>query len=171
MIFFFSLSWLDFELALYSLTEDKPFEYFILLTIFVNCILLAANTPLPGKDKSDLNKKIVSVRVFLTHAVVVLHGWLTVPLHLPTPVCAVQPAKTHAPHINSASQDSAEIYLLAIFCLESLLKILAMGFIMHPGSYLRNGWNILDFTVVVTGWVLLFIFKLTREIRTNVSVA
>lgn len=45
---------------IYSLTEDKPFEYFILLTIFVNCILLAANTPLPQDDKSDLNIKLVS---------------------------------------------------------------------------------------------------------------
>jgi len=45
---------------IYSLTEDKPFEYFILLTIFVNCILLAANTPLPKNDKSDLNIKLVS---------------------------------------------------------------------------------------------------------------
>lgn len=46
---------------IYSLTEDKPFEYFILLTIFVNCILLAANTPLPENDKSDLNQKLVSI--------------------------------------------------------------------------------------------------------------
>lgn len=45
---------------IYSLTEDKPFEYFILLTIFVNCILLAANTPLPENDKSDRNIKLVS---------------------------------------------------------------------------------------------------------------
>lgn len=45
---------------IYSLTEDKPFEYFILLTIFVNCILLAANTPLPEDDKSDRNIKLVS---------------------------------------------------------------------------------------------------------------
>ena len=44
----------------YFLTEDKPFEYFILLTIFVNCILLAANTPLPEEDKSDLNVTLVS---------------------------------------------------------------------------------------------------------------
>lgn len=46
---------------IYSLTEDKPFEYFILTTIFVNCILLAANTPLPNSDKSDLNIKLVSI--------------------------------------------------------------------------------------------------------------
>lgn len=48
-------------------------------------------------------------------------------------------------------QEKAEYYFLAIFCVEALLKIMAFGFVLHPGSYLRNGWNILDFTVVVVG--------------------
>lgn len=48
-------------------------------------------------------------------------------------------------------QEGAEIYLLAIFVVEAVLKIVTRGFILHPGSYLRNAWNILDFTVVVTG--------------------
>ncbi|PFX23935.1 Voltage-dependent calcium channel type A subunit alpha-1 [Stylophora pistillata] len=49
------------------------------------------------------------------------------------------------------SKEQAEIYLLAIFCLEALLKVIALGFILHSDSYLRNGWNVLDFVVVVTG--------------------
>ena len=32
-----------------------------------------------------------------------------------------------------------------------VLRILSMGFVFHKGSYLRNGWNIMDFIVVVTG--------------------
>jgi len=31
---------------------------------------------------------------------------------------------------------------------ECLLKVLAMGFIVHRTSYLRDGWNWLDFFVV-----------------------
>ncbi|KAF4532564.1 hypothetical protein B566_EDAN008488, partial [Ephemera danica] len=31
------------------------------------------------------------------------------------------------------------------------MKIIAYGFVAHPGSYLRNGWNLLDFTIVVIG--------------------
>ena len=34
-----------------------------------------------------------------------------------------------------------------IFLAESIIKILAMGFIMHEKSYLRDGWNILDFFI------------------------
>ena len=33
------------------------------------------------------------------------------------------------------------------------MKIIAYGFILHAGAYLRNGWNILDFTIVVIGYV------------------
>ena len=53
--------------------------------------------------------------------------------------------------IFSHLQESAEIYLLVIFGLECILKIIAFGFMLHPGSYLRSGWNMLDFVVVVTG--------------------
>ena len=38
-----------------------------------------------------------------------------------------------------------------IFLAESIIKILAMGFIMHENSYLRDGWNILDFFIVMLG--------------------
>jgi hypothetical protein len=38
-----------------------------------------------------------------------------------------------------------------IFLAESMIKILAMGFIMHENSYMRDGWNILDFFIVILG--------------------
>ena len=42
-----------------------------------------------------------------------------------------------------------DIVLTAIFLAEMLLKIVDLGFFLHPGSYLRDGWNILDFFVVL----------------------
>ncbi|XP_055959026.1 voltage-dependent calcium channel type A subunit alpha-1-like [Patella vulgata] len=47
--------------------------------------------------------------------------------------------------------EATEAYFLGIFCVEASLKILALGFVLHKGSYLRNVWNIMDFIVVVTG--------------------
>lgn len=38
-----------------------------------------------------------------------------------------------------------------IFTLEALLKILALGFIFNKYAYLRDGWNFIDFFVVLTG--------------------
>ncbi|KAG5448809.1 Voltage-dependent calcium channel type A subunit alpha-1 [Clonorchis sinensis] len=48
-------------------------------------------------------------------------------------------------------QEQTETYFLIIFCVEALLKIVALGFLFHKGAYLRNIWNIIDFIVVVTG--------------------
>ena len=34
--------------------------------------------------------------------------------------------------------------------------MIVLGFIMHPGSYLRSAWNILDFFIVIIGLVGFF---------------
>ena len=39
------------------------------------------------------------------------------------------------------------------FIIECLLKIVAQGFIKHYNSYLRDGWNWVDFIVVITSVV------------------
>lgn len=48
---------------------------------------------------------------------------------------------------NAVMQGSEPIFT-AIFVVEAALKIVAMGFVMSPGSYLRIGWNVLDFSIV-----------------------
>uniref|UniRef100_A0A4W4G6H3 Voltage-dependent N-type calcium channel subunit alpha n=1 Tax=Electrophorus electricus TaxID=8005 RepID=A0A4W4G6H3_ELEEL len=47
--------------------------------------------------------------------------------------------------------DDTEPYFIGIFCFEAGIKIIALGFVFHKGSYLRNGWNGMDFVVVLTG--------------------
>ncbi|VDM98930.1 unnamed protein product [Thelazia callipaeda] len=47
---------------------------------------------------------------------------------------------------------------MGIFCFEFLLKVIAFGFVLHKGSYLRSGWNIMDFIVVVSGVVTMLPF-------------
>ncbi|XP_075226266.1 voltage-dependent calcium channel type A subunit alpha-1-like [Lycorma delicatula] len=85
--------------------EWPPFEYAVLLTIIANCVVLALEEHMPGRDKTMLARKL----------------------------------------------EKTESVFLGIFCAEALLKILALGFVLHSGSYLRNVWNIMDFVVVVTG--------------------
>ncbi|XP_040581847.1 voltage-dependent calcium channel type A subunit alpha-1 isoform X6 [Lepeophtheirus salmonis] len=55
--------------------------------------------------------------------------------------------------------EATESYFLGIFTVETSLKILAQGFVLHPGSYLRNMWNIMDFVVVVTGCMTILVEK------------
>lgn len=40
-----------------------------------------------------------------------------------------------------------------MFTLEAVAKIITMGFYKHKNAYLRDGWNILDFLVVIASWV------------------
>lgn len=48
---------------------------------------------------------------------------------------------------------------MGIFCFEFLLKVIAFGFVLHKGSYLRSGWNIMDFIVVASGYVSIDFLK------------
>ena len=71
--------------------------------------------------------------------------------------CVVMALEEHLPNGDKTNLaiklGVTESYFLGIFCVEMSLKIVALGFILHPKSYLRNIWNIMDFVVVVTGSV------------------
>uniref|UniRef100_A0A3B4GDU0 Voltage-dependent R-type calcium channel subunit alpha-1E-like n=1 Tax=Pundamilia nyererei TaxID=303518 RepID=A0A3B4GDU0_9CICH len=51
----------------------------------------------------------------------------------------------------SFPQEKTEPYFIGIFCFEAGIKLVALGFVFHKGSYLRNGWNVMDFIVVLSG--------------------
>lgn len=61
--------------------------------------------------------------------------------------------KTHLLHfyVSTVQQEKTEPYFIGIFCFEAGIKLLALGFVFHKGSYLRNGWNVMDFIVVLSG--------------------
>ncbi|XP_048260627.1 voltage-dependent calcium channel type A subunit alpha-1 isoform X17 [Bombus terrestris] len=86
--------------------------------------------------------------------------------------CVVLALEEHLPKqdktILAQKLEATEIYFLGIFCVEASLKILALGFVLHRGSYLRNIWNIMDFFVVVTGFITAFSqgIELDMDLRT-----
>jgi hypothetical protein len=52
--------------------------------------------------------------------------------------------------------ETAEGIFLYIYTLEMMFKILGLGFCLNRGSYMRDPWNLLDFTIVVSGYIPLF---------------
>lgn len=114
--------------------EWPPFEYAVLLTIIANCVVLALEEHLPEGDKTVLALKLVNIEK-------------------PDFLIFLLP-------ISFILQEKTEAYFLGIFCVEASLKILALGFVLHKHSYLRNIWNMMDFFVVVTGFV-----KFEKSIR------
>nr|XP_043882709.1 calcium channel, voltage-dependent, N type, alpha 1B subunit, a isoform X4 [Solea senegalensis] len=69
--------------------------------------------------------------------------------------CIVLALEQHLPESDktpmSERLDHTEPYFIGIFCFEAGIKIIAQGFAFHKDSYLRNGWNVMDFVVVLTG--------------------
>uniref|UniRef100_A0A673YIL5 Voltage-dependent L-type calcium channel subunit alpha n=1 Tax=Salmo trutta TaxID=8032 RepID=A0A673YIL5_SALTR len=82
-----------------------PFDIFILLAIFANCVALGVSKPFPEEDSNSTNHNLEQV----------------------------------------------EYIFLVIFTIETFTKILAYGLVMHPSAYIRSGWNLLDFVIVVVG--------------------
>uniref|UniRef100_A0A8B9LJI1 Voltage-dependent L-type calcium channel subunit alpha n=1 Tax=Astyanax mexicanus TaxID=7994 RepID=A0A8B9LJI1_ASTMX len=102
--------------AALSIVEWKPFDIFILLAIFANCVALGVSKPFPEDDSNATNHDLEQV----------------------------------------------EYVFLIIFTIETFLKILAYGLVMHPSSYIRNGWNLLDFVIVIVG-----LFSVALETMTH----
>ncbi|RZC43172.1 cacophony A, partial [Asbolus verrucosus] len=88
--------------------------------------------------------------------------------------CVVLALEEHLPNedktLASKQLEATEPYFLGIFCVEASLKILALGLVLHKGSYLRNFWNIMDFVVVLTGLLTVFIQSLNLRILRSIRV-
>ncbi|XP_048065165.1 voltage-dependent R-type calcium channel subunit alpha-1E isoform X5 [Megalobrama amblycephala] len=69
--------------------------------------------------------------------------------------CIVLALEQHLPGEDktpmSKRLEKTEPYFIGMFCFEAGIKIIALGFAFHKGSYLRNGWNVMDFIVVLSG--------------------
>uniref|UniRef100_A0A3Q4MAS3 Voltage-dependent L-type calcium channel subunit alpha n=1 Tax=Neolamprologus brichardi TaxID=32507 RepID=A0A3Q4MAS3_NEOBR len=109
--------------ACISLVEWKPFDIFILIAIFANCMALAVYIPFPEDDSNSTNHDLETV----------------------------------------------EYAFLIIFTIETFLKIIAYGLVMHQNAYVRNGWNMLDFVIVVIGLFSVALELLTKEEKGEVE--
>ncbi|MEQ2271691.1 Voltage-dependent L-type calcium channel subunit alpha-1D, partial [Xenotaenia resolanae] len=60
-------------------------------------------------------------------------------------------------------QETVEYAFLIIFTIETFLKIIAYGLVMHQNSYVRNGWNMLDFVIVIVGLFSVVLEMITKD--------
>ncbi|CAM1295429.1 Uncharacterised protein r2_g457 [Pycnogonum litorale] len=60
--------------------------------------------------------------------------------------------------------EEAEYIFLSIYTLEMVIKAVAKGFILNKYTYLRNVWNWLDFTVIMSGYLTICMEMLGVEI-------
>ena len=57
----------------------------------------------------------------------------------------------------------ADYLFLTFYSLEIILKIIALGLFFKTNSYLRDPWNFLDLTIVISAFIQLF----TAETSSN----
>uniref|UniRef100_A0A915ID64 Voltage-dependent L-type calcium channel subunit alpha n=1 Tax=Romanomermis culicivorax TaxID=13658 RepID=A0A915ID64_ROMCU len=63
----------------------------------------------------------------------------------------------------NSTLEYVEVVFIVVFTVECVLKIIAMGFLLHPNAYLRNVWNLLDFIIVVIGLATTIAQQLSSE--------
>ncbi len=49
-----------------------------------------------------------------------------------------------------------DYFFTTIFTIEVFLKMVAYGFILHPGAFCRSGFNLLDLLVVAVSLISIF---------------
>jgi hypothetical protein len=69
--------------------------------------------------------------------------------------CASTGSNASTSGAGNAAMEDSELVFTTVFTLEMLVKIIAMGFYFEKGSYLSDGWNVMDFLVVVVSLVSL----------------
>lgn len=57
-----------------------------------------------------------------------------------------------------------EYVFLALYTIELIIKILAKGFIFNKGAYLRDAFNVLDFTIVFSGYLTILQTSTSSEV-------
>jgi len=129
-----------FRKLAFALAGNKTFDQFILLLIIVSSIFLAMDEPWVSGcacyDPLDIE----------THS----HACTST-----TPLSWVG----YFSEGNSMGYYQfllwSDLVITIIFTFEMLLKIVAFGFAFHKHSYLRNGWNVLDFNIVLVSLIAL----------------
>lgn len=73
--------------------------------------------------------------------------------------------------------DVISLISTVIFSIEAVLSIIAKGLVINRNAYLRTGWGVLDFIVVISGLIELFMtsvklksFRVLRALRPLKSI-
>ncbi|GMT23860.1 hypothetical protein PFISCL1PPCAC_15157, partial [Pristionchus fissidentatus] len=74
-----------------------------------------------------------------------------------------QPYPAQDSDVKNNILEQIEYLFIVVFTIECVLKVIAQGFAMHPGAYLRNAWNSLDFVIVVIGLVSTILARMSIQ--------
>ena len=61
-----------------------------------------------------------------------------------------------------------DFIILLLYTIEMLIKVFGHGFMCTKGAYLRDGWNVLDFIILLGGYVTFILLINGRSFRITI---
>lgn len=173
--------------------QTKAFRHTVIFLILVNCIFLMQTEPFGSCCESIEASRLAEYQITDVQNFSLFcnsDNILEVENVATTQKCCINQtmilSDARYRHLRCASdgfkltQALVDRILNSLFTVEMLIKIVALGFVRHKGSYLRDPWNVLDFIVVVVGWLselpqfgnvsALRTFRIFRPLRTLSSL-
>jgi hypothetical protein len=137
------------------------FGNFVLLLIIINCSILAVQTPVSGPAVQCVLPDMANGESYDASKHNCLEETYGKDTRDPHEQCAAcqragecscnGPLSAGFTSANFAEE--SELAFTILFTIEAAVRIIARGFIGHKGAYLRDGWNWLDWIVVVMSWL------------------
>ncbi len=127
------------------MSHSALFENFIIFCILCNCVTLGMSSNRQGFDETIMGRTLNKLEyLWVSHSessqrsLWVSHSEST--QRYPKTDRTSRPFRPYAPrHRLYRTRSSLTILQVAIFTAEALLKIVSMGFLLAPGTYLRDG--------------------------------
>ena len=138
------------------LAQKKWFGNIVLVLIIVNCMILATQSPTIGPAvKCEIAPSVGEFDKY-KHNCGQSDDARTCGACQRLGYCSCNgplDAVKHGSFDTLEFAEGVEIIFTIAFTCEAVVKVIASGFAFHPGAYLRNGWNWIDFVVVLMSWV------------------
>jgi hypothetical protein len=135
----------------------------------------------------DLRKKIMRARVYCNRGaqMIMMHSMfesISISVIIVNSIFLAMDDPLRDPSETPEYMTVADDIFQYLYTIEMVVKIVSLGFIVNTGSYLRDAWNILDFVIIASGYMGMFLqgsgvnlsalrsFRVIRPLRTISSV-
>ena len=116
----------------FVLAVNSPlFSFLTLAVVVANCVVLAVTVPSPTFDQTPFGQRCAQAEC--AHRLALSRRFLA-----PRGCRELRATRRTGPAVGAVRRREA---FTIIFVVEAWMKIMAMGFVLQPGSYLRDYWN------------------------------
>ena len=110
----------------------------------------------------DIRKHVMRYRVYINRAaqMIVMHPLfesISITVIIVNSLFLAMDDPLRDPSETPIYMTTADSIFQYLYTVEMFFKIVSMGFIINKGAYIRDPWNILDFTIICSGYIGMFL--------------